>query len=1280
MIPFAGVGGDGGMKKVRIKQAAAFFSLGAVVLLAAACDPYFPFMSESEDTPAQEISPLLVPRPMKSNFRAGEALDPATDIEVNKLTENGSMTRLDFNAGEFTVTLTGPDESTAQVSAGEVFSFKEWGDWTVAVRTEDLAAWTYPIAVSDDLHLLKVAVIKNSYQVSEHIDPVNDLAVYKAGAGGEMTRLEYSAAGTGTGFHLAIITESSGDSIPIDDPASYVFSSTGPRTVIVKDNQKEAASYIYGITVSEGVSADNYEPFVQVVPLKMVYDPGAYIDSTNELDVYIKNLTEGSMEKIRPGTGTNQFSISPNSVPANANGMMKIEVLVHGYPGAPSAPPDTRVTYTVWTTGAVIGPEMQVVPIKTAYILGGDGESVSVSPGDLKVYTRSLSTGEMVERPGTGYTLSGATFTTTGIKTVTVTANDYPGGGAPNLSANYQVEVSMPPALLVVPIRTNYTVNEKITPFNDLVVYKSVAGGGMTPLNHAAPGVPGYHLIIIVAGAADVDPTVEEFSDEKTETIRVIDNVKEAIAVDYEVHVDAAPASALMVIPVKKTYITGETINTAEDLMVYKTGSNKTISPLDWAASSTGYSLKVDGKTITPSTYPLAKGPHEVTVVDNEPNKADDFKYQITANDAAQGGGGLTRTMLVMPIKSVYKTGECINAAADLKVYKINPDGILTLLNHSAAAPGFTMTRNGTVNPVTTPFNTAGTIPVTVKDSAASGASADVIYEVTVNQTRYRVTFDVNGGGTVSPSSADVNYGEKILLPPTASRAGYNLDGWYRTASASGPAWNFATDTVTADITLYAKWTPLSTNWQGAGSVVYVDGSAGTMKWNGENKYVMESPQDKVIYSVTFNNHTYYLGRKGNETLTLNVDTTGVISLRPASGGVIPVGTFAELQLLNAGAAALSGKYRLEAGVDLLGGSNIAGGLTKRNWTPIGKSEARFTGEFDGGGNNVSNMLITSGGFAGFFGFVENAVIQSLGVAGSGKVELPGTDQYAGGVAGCVISSRLTSCSNAQPVSANRYAGGVAGDVQGGSILFRCYNTGDVTGTGSSMYTGGVAGNITGGSADQKAVLVGCNNTGKVMGTNAVGGVAGGVSKYASVIACYNGGPVNAKSNDILGYNNNFGGVAGTVDGVSAAEAASIIACYNTGKITGGYNYSSGITGYLKYGSVTACYNAAEVLGGSDWWGGIVVENISTGGQVSNCYWDSSKPNNCSHGGPWGIGSSASNTGALPFNGQGNFPTLSNDYWGTGAGWDGTGDIPTTGVWWKPGTTDGGRLPSLWWE
>ena len=65
----------------------------------------------------------------------------------------------------------------------------------------------------------------------------------------------------------------------------------------------------------------------------------------------------------------------------------------------------------------------------------------------------------------------------------------------------------------------------------------------------------------------------------------------------------------------------------------------------------------------------------------------------------------------------------------------------------------------------------------------------------------FSVTFDSNGGSTVSPLE-EVLEGTTISTPTEPTNEGYSLAGWYNGNSQ----WNFATDTVTSNITLTAKW------------------------------------------------------------------------------------------------------------------------------------------------------------------------------------------------------------------------------------------------------------------------------------------------------------------------------------------------------------------------------------------------------------------------------------------------------------------------------------------
>lgn len=76
--------------------------------------------------------------------------------------------------------------------------------------------------------------------------------------------------------------------------------------------------------------------------------------------------------------------------------------------------------------------------------------------------------------------------------------------------------------------------------------------------------------------------------------------------------------------------------------------------------------------------------------------------------------------------------------------------------------------------------------------------------------TRYTVTFNVNGHGT-APSAQSVLIGKCAIKPSDPVASGYTFGGWY-TSPTLTYTYNFATP-VTADITLYAKWT------NGSGSV-----------------------------------------------------------------------------------------------------------------------------------------------------------------------------------------------------------------------------------------------------------------------------------------------------------------------------------------------------------------------------------------------------------------------------------------------------------------------------
>lgn len=94
---------------------------------------------------------------------------------------------------------------------------------------------------------------------------------------------------------------------------------------------------------------------------------------------------------------------------------------------------------------------------------------------------------------------------------------------------------------------------------------------------------------------------------------------------------------------------------------------------------------------------------------------------------------------------------------------------------------------------------------ITLRD--AEGVVSDSV--TAALKQKFTVTFN-SGEGSPVPAQY-VENGEKVTRPTNPTRTGYDFGGWYKdTTCSNGQEWLFPTDTVTQDITLYAKWTESS--------------------------------------------------------------------------------------------------------------------------------------------------------------------------------------------------------------------------------------------------------------------------------------------------------------------------------------------------------------------------------------------------------------------------------------------------------------------------------------
>ncbi len=267
---------------------------------------------------------------------------------------------------------------------------------------------------------------------------------------------------------------------------------------------------------------------------------------------------------------------------------------------------------------------------------------------------------------------------------------------------------------------------------------------------------------------------------------------------------------------------------------------------------------------------------------------------------------------------------------------------------------------------------------------------------------------------------------------------------------------------------------------------------------------------------------------------------------------------------------------------------NIDLDLGGEAWTPIGNTNNRFSGKFDGGGYEISGLFIeSSSDYQGLFGYINDATITNVSVSGSvsGK-------GYVGGVVGRAVSnSKITNCNNSATVTGNSdQVGGIVGYTDTSSTITDCNNSGDITSLSGYGSVGGIVGSAT-------YIVKNCYNSGTITATGSsyrnVGGVAGFAGSSSTVTSCYNSGVVVASGTDT----NNVGGVVGNNCNSTVAS------CYNTGKVNGG-TYVGGVVGYNNYNgdttTTTNCYNIGEVSGGYTSTCSVIGYNTSI---VTNCYY-----------------------------------------------------------------------------
>jgi uncharacterized repeat protein (TIGR02543 family) len=170
-------------------------------------------------------------------------------------------------------------------------------------------------------------------------------------------------------------------------------------------------------------------------------------------------------------------------------------------------------------------------------------------------------------------------------------------------------------------------------------------------------------------------------------------------------------------------------------------------------------------------------------------------------------------------------------------------------------------------------------------DFATNTVTANIILYARWLST-YTVTFEANGGAPV-PAARTVTEGGTVTAPAAMTKDGYIFGGWYKETALTN-RWDFVTDTVTANITLYARWRLAITTYTGDNTsftTVYVRGGLRFPTGTDDNgnatvAAAYEIGETEVTYELWYtiriwaegNGYTFYNnpGREGSSPSSQN--------------------------------------------------------------------------------------------------------------------------------------------------------------------------------------------------------------------------------------------------------------------------------------------------------------------------------------------------------------------------------------------------------------------------
>lgn len=221
--------------------------------------------------------------------------------------------------------------------------------------------------------------------------------------------------------------------------------------------------------------------------------------------------------------------------------------------------------------------------------------------------------------------------------------------------------------------------------------------------------------------------------------------------------------------------------------------------------------------------------------------------------------------------------------------------------------------------------------------------------------TTHTVIFDSRGGSAVN--GVTVTDGNPVRRPDNPTKDGYSFGGWQKTEEENSEEWNFATDRVRGDITLYARWIPIGQTAEPTASLTYERNETGyTVTGAGQEEIIVIPAAYEGLPVTEIGERAFsYAGHTAAITAVTIPDTVRVIGLNAFHNRaeLVAVNIGEGSALAEIGRNAFSGNSSLAAFYVPAGLTTIGDGAFNNCGALVTITVAAANSVYSGEGNNL---------------------------------------------------------------------------------------------------------------------------------------------------------------------------------------------------------------------------------------------------------------------------------------------------------------------------------------